>query len=162
MFALAVNTLDMDTQQPNQTELQQQIELRMRTMRTLWIALLLSIGLYYVFMMLFLHRSDEVRSNATLSLILVVIAVSAILSSFLIKSRLLSRAVEQQQVSLVQQAYILAWAVTEVAALLGMLDFLATNDRYYYVFFLIAACGQLLHFPKREHVENASFKSSIG
>ena len=44
-------------------------------MRTLWIALLLSLGLYYVFMMLFLHRSDQVRSNATLSLILAVIAV---------------------------------------------------------------------------------------
>jgi len=63
-------------------------------------------------------------------------------------------------VSLVQQAYLLAWALTEVAAMLGLLDFLATNDRYYYGFFLIAACGQLIHFPKREHVENAFFRSS--
>ena len=150
-----------DMQLPNPKELQQQIELRMRTMRTLWLALLLSIGAYFVFLTLFLHRSEEVRSNAALSLILAVIAMSSILTSFLIKSRLLSRAIEQQQVSLVQQAYILTWAITEVAALLGMVDFLITNDRYYYGFFLIAACGQLVHFPKREHVENASFKSSV-
>src|SRR5690242_20632506 len=99
-------------QPPNQQELQQQIELRMRTMRTLWIALLLSIGMYFVFLTLFLHRSEGVRSNAALSLVLAVIAISAILSSFLIKNRLLSRAIEQQQVSLVQQAYIVTWAIT--------------------------------------------------
>ena len=147
-------------QPPNQQELQQQIELRMRTLRTLWIAMLMSVGAYFV-LTLFLHRSEDVGPNGTLSLILAVISFSAILISLPLKSRFLNRAVEQQQVSLVQQGYILAWAVTEVAALMGLFDFLATNDRYYYIFFLIAGCGQLLHFPKREHIENASFKSSI-
>ena len=142
-------------------QLQRQIDLRMRTLRTLWIALLLSVSVYYV-LTLFLRRSEDLRSNPALSLILAVIAISAILSSLIIKSRVLKRATEQQQVSLVQQAYILAWAVTEVAAMMGLLDFLITNDRYYYGFFIIAGFGQLVHFPKREHVENASFKSSIG
>ena len=151
----------MENMQPlNQQELQQKIDLRMRTLRTLWIALLMSVGAYFVFT-LFLHRSEDVRPNGILSLILAVISFSAILISLPIKSRFLNRAVEQQQVSLVQQGYIVAWAVTEVAALMGLLDFLATNDRYYYIFFLIAGCGQLLNFPKREHVVNASFKSSI-
>ena len=143
----------------NQTELQRKIETRMRTMRTLWIAMLLSIGFYFVFTV-FLHRPEQVKPNSTLSLILALIALTTTLSSFLLKSRLVSKAAEQQQVSLVQQAYILAWAVTEVAALMGLLDFFATNDRYYYVFFLIAACGQLIHFPQREHVASALFKSS--
>ena len=129
-------------------------------MRTLWIAMLVSIGSYYAFT-LFLHRSENASPNGKLSLILGVMGFSAILISLPLKSRFLNRAVEQQQASLVQQGYLLAWAVTEVAALMGLLDFLATNDRYYYIFFLIAACGQLLNFPKREHVENASFKGSI-
>jgi len=129
-------------------------------MRTLWIAMLLSIGGYFV-VTVFLHRSEDLRPNGTLSLILFGIGVLAVLISLPLKSRSLSRAVEQQQVSLVQQGYILAWAVTEVAALMGLADFFATNDRYYYIFFLIAALGQLLHFPRREHVVNASFKSSI-
>lgn len=151
----------MENMQPlNQQDLQQQIELRMRTLRTLWIALLLSLGAYFV-LTFFLHRPDNVRPTGSLSIILAVVAFSATLISIPLKSRFLNRATEQQQVSLVQQGYILAWAVTEVAALMGLLDFVATHDRYYYIFFLIAGCGQLLHFPKREHVENASFKSSV-
>jgi hypothetical protein len=149
----------MEMQSANHQELQQKIELRLRTMRTLWMAMLLSIGVYYVFT-LFLHRSDDVRPNATFSLVLLAIAVSTILISFPLKSRFLNRATEQQQVLLVQQGYILTWAITEIAALMGLLDFFATNDRYYYILFLIAACGQLVHFPRREHVTNAFFKSS--
>ena len=129
-------------------------------MRTLWIAMLASVGGYFV-LTLFLHRSENASPNVTLSLVLAVIGFFAILISLPLKSRFLNRAAEQQQVSLVQQGYLLAWAVTDVAALLGLLDFFATNDRYYYISFLIAGCGQLLNFPKREHVENASFRSSI-
>jgi len=149
----------MEMQSANQTELQLKIDLRIRTLRTLWIALFLSIGIYFVFT-LFLHRSEDIRPNPTLSLALAAIAVSATLISIPLKNRLLSRAAEQQQVSLVQQGYILAWAVTEVAALMGLLDFFITNDRYYYLLFLIAACGQLIHFPTREQVTNAFFKGS--
>jgi len=141
---------------PNQTD----IELKIRTIHTLWIALLLSIGMYYVFT-LFVGRPENVEPNDTLFLVLVFIALSTTLISFPIKNRLLSRAVEQQQVQLVQQGYIVAWALSEVAALLGVLDFFMTGDRYYYILFIIGACGQLLHFPRREHVVNASAKSPI-
>ena len=92
-------------------------------------------------------RSAERALNDTMALV--------------IKNKLFTRAVEQRQPQLVQQGYIVAWAVSEVAALLGLLDFYVTGNRYYYVLFIIAACTQLLHFPRREHVMNASFKSSI-
>ena len=68
---------------------------------------------------------------------------------------------EQQNTGMVQQAYVMTWAITEVAALLGLLDFFLTNDRYYYVLLIIAALGQLLHYPRREHVVNAAFKGSV-
>ena len=63
---------------------------------------------------------EEADSNPLVSLVLAGIALTTILASFLIKSKLLSRAAEQQQVQLVQQAYILAWALTEAAAILGL------------------------------------------
>jgi len=44
-----------------------------------------------------------------------------------IKKRYLTQSVEQQQ-PLVQQGYVIAWAVTEVAALLGLLDFFITGS----------------------------------
>jgi hypothetical protein len=150
----------MNTQSANQKDPQGNIELRIRTMRTLWIAMFLSIGVYYVFTF-FAGRSEDINPNSTLSLTLVGGALLITLISFPIKNGLLTRAVEQQQVQLVQQGYVVTWALTEVAALLGLLDFFLTGNRYYYVLFIIAGCGQLLHFPRREPVINAWFKSPM-
>jgi multisubunit Na+/H+ antiporter MnhG subunit len=140
--------------------MQQDIEPRMRTMRTIWSAMLMSIGFYYAFTF-FAKRPENVEPNSTLFLVLVGIALSTVLISFPVKNKLISQAIEQQHVPLVQQAYIVAWALSEVPALLGLLDFYLTGNRYFYVLFLIAVFAQLLHFPRREHVINASFKKPI-
>ena len=145
---------------PSQNDPQTNIELRIRTMRTLWIGLLLSLGVYYVFT-LFAERKESLEPNSSLSLTLICIGMGTVLVSFLIKNRLLSKAMEQRNTGMVQQAYVVTWAITEVAALLGLLDFFLTNDRYYYVLLIIAALGQLLHFPRREHVVNAAFNNSL-
>jgi drug/metabolite transporter (DMT)-like permease len=129
-------------------------------MRTLWMGMMLSIVGYFV-LTLFAGRSEELEPNPMLSLILLAVSASAALVSFPLKSKLLNRAIEQQQVPMVQQAYIVAWAITEVGGLLGVLDFFTTGDRYYYLLFMIAALGQLLHFPRREHMLNAWGKSPI-
>ena len=148
----------MNTQTPQNT--QETVELRLRTMRTLWIAMILSIVGYFIFSF-FEGPSKDVKPNPTLSLVLLGVSVSAALISFLLKSKLLNRAFELQQVQLVQQGYIVALAMCEVGGLLGLLDFFVTGDRYYYVLFIIAAVGQLLHFPQREHVVKALGKTPI-
>ena len=109
----------------------------------LWLALFASVGLYFA-LTFFVGPSEDVEPNPTLSLILIVAGLSTTLISFVIKSKLIARAIEQQQIQLVQQAYIVAWAVTEVAGLLGFLDFLATGHRHYYILFIISAFGLLL------------------
>jgi len=147
------------TSPANQNSAPDNLELRLRTMRTLWLALLLSIVMYYVFT-LFAGRPSNNTANNTLFLVLVCAAVVTTLISFPIKNALVNKAISQQQPPMVQQAYVVAWAVTEVGGLLGVLDFFLTADRYYYVMFIIAACGQLLQAPKREHLVNASFKAS--
>ena len=140
--------------------MQENIEPRIRTMRTIWIAMLMSTGFYYAFTF-FVKRPETVDLNSTLFLVLAAIALSTAFISFPIKNKLISQATEQQHVPLVQQAYILAWALSEIPALLGLLDFYVTGNRYFYVLFLIAVLAQLLHFPRREHVINASFKKPI-
>jgi hypothetical protein len=147
------------TSPANQNSAPDNIELRMRTLRTLWLAMLMTVVMYFVFTW-FAGRPPNRTPNNTLFLVLVGAAVLMTLISFPIKSALVSRAIDRQQPAMVQQAYIVAWAVTEVGGLLGMLDFFMTGDRYYYVLLVIAGCGQLLHFPKREHVVNASFQRS--
>ena len=150
----------MNTQSANQKPPQEDIEARIRTIRTLWIAMVLSVINFFVFLFI-VGRPENVTPNNTLSITLLAIALLTTLISFPIKNRLLARGVEQQQVLLVQQGYVVAWALTEVAALLGVLDFFQTSNPYFYVLFVIAVCGMLLHFPRREHVLNAAFKRSL-
>jgi hypothetical protein len=137
----------------------QNVEVRLRSMRTLWISLILSIGGYFV-LTGFVQRPEHLEPNNLLSIALAVATAATTLASFLIKSKLVARAIEQGQVLQVQQAYVVAWAVTEAGALFGVLDYFLTADRYYFVFLLIAAFAQLLHFPRSEHVANAAFKRS--
>lgn len=143
----------MTNTQPNQ----ENVELRLRNLLTVWMALLMSIGLYFGITLVV--RSSDIEPNPTLSLTLVGIGILTVLTAFLIKNRLVSRAVEKRQVRMVQHGYIVSWAVNEVAAMLGLLDHLLTANRYYYLLFIVAAVGMLLLLPRREPVENAAFKS---
>jgi hypothetical protein len=149
----------MQPQSPNRNDPPENIDVRMRTMRTLWFAMFFSVVMYYG-LTLFVGQRENVTPNNTLSLALMIVSLSTILVSFIIKNKLLGRAIEQQQPQRVQQAYIVALALAEVPALLGVLDFFATGDRFYYVLIIMAVAAQLLHFPRREHVEHASYKRS--
>ena len=149
----------MNTQPMNQND-PQEIELRVRTLWTVWIALLLSIAGYFVLTILKKPAADT-PPNPVLSLILLFVGISTTLISFVIRNRLLTRAVDQQQVPMVQQAYVTGWAINEVGALLGVVDLFVTGNHRYYILLLISAGGLLLHFPRRESVVNAaSFKST--
>lgn len=136
--------------------MKENIELRIRTIRILWFALFISVGLYYG-LTFFMPRSEN-APNATLFLVLLAVSVTTTLASFIIRNNFLSRASQQQQIQLVQQGYVVACALSELPALLGLLDYFATGNDYYYVLFIIAALGMLLHFPRRDHVLNAAYK----
>ena len=136
------------------------MELKLRTLRVLWLALFASTGLYFM-LTFFLGRSEAREPNPILSLILIVIGLFTTLFSFVIKSKLIARAIEQQQIQLVQQAYIVTWAVTEVAGLLGFFDFVVTGHGHYYILFIIAACGFVLNAPRRDHLINAWPKTPV-
>ena len=150
----------MNPRSANQNDPQTNVEARLQTMHILWMALLTTIAIYYG-ITVFAVRKDDVEPNPTLSLVFICVGVLAVLMSFLIKSRLLAKAVDQQHLGMVQQAYVVAWAITEVAALLGLLDYFKAADRYYHALFIIGALGLLFHFPRREPVVNAGFKSSL-
>lgn len=157
MVSTDVSSAPMDM--PSPEVLQHQIEQRLRTMRILWLGLFLSIGGYYVFTR-FTSPPREVETNSTLSLVFIAVAVLTILISFVIKNKFLTQSVELQRTELVQQGYIIALAIIEVGALLGIVDHYSNGNPYYFVPMIIAACGQLLHFPRRQHVIDASFKTS--
>ena len=142
----------------------EQIDLnkRYQTMLILWFALLMSVAMYFVFLLIAAPPLNSgPRTQAQSFMIVVVMMNGAIMValSFFVKKRFLDRAVDKQDASLVQKGMIFACAMCEVSALLGLVQRLILGYPSYYLMFLLAAAGMLLHFPRRRHLEAASFKS---
>ena len=146
-------------QPSNQSELEAKIDMRLRIMRVLWFALCVSIALYYVLTLF--TKTDQQAPNTLLSVALAAAGALFVIISFPVKQRYLTQSVEKQDMNLVQTGYIVALALCEVAALLGLLDHFVTGNRYYYFLFIAAALGDLLHFPRRRHLQEASYKRQI-
>ena len=128
-----------------------------RTMLILWLAFLSTIVIY-LFLSFVLPRHDEPPNQ--LLLVFNIMSPLLVAVSFGVKRKFLSRSVETQDVRLVSTALVAAAAICEAAALLGLLDLLVAHDRYYFVLIAFSFLGLLLHFPKRSHLEAASFKST--
>ena len=139
-------------QQPDQN-----IDNRLRTMRTLWFAMFLSVPMYLVFSLFAMERGPH-QGNRLLSLIFAAVATFTVILSFPIKQKLLRRSVEEQNLILVQQAFVTAWALCEVGAILGFVEYLIMSSRDYLVLYMLSLVGILLHFPTRQHLLNASYK----
>jgi hypothetical protein len=140
----------MQTQEPN-------IDARFRTMLVLWFALLFSVGMYLAFCFIAFERSTE-PANRLLSFAFAAIATFTVILSFVIKQKLLRRSEEQQNLMVVQQAFVVAWAMCEVSAILAVIEYILLDTRDYLVLFALSAVGMVLHFPTRKHLLNASFK----
>jgi len=125
------------------------VAVRYRTLLTLWIGMMMSIVIWFV-----LTRWLEVRNpeNPQLGLLLICFGFVPMSSSFLVKQVLVGKAIDRQDPRLLQPAYVVALALCEIAALLGLLARFAASSPHYYAAFVIAGSGMLLHFPQRRHV----------
>jgi|SRR5580765_7413646 len=136
----------MDSNQPN-------IDARYRTLLILWGAICMSI---FTFLIMVQFVPKPATGNAMLSLALNCAGVVPLGLSFLVKQRILDQAVAQQKLDQVQAAYVVAFALCEAAALLGLADHFITGSRYYYLGFTFGGLGMLLHFPRKRHLLAAS------
>ena len=129
------------------------IEMRYRTLLILWFGMSMALVIYLAFILLV---PVEPAVNQKLSLMLNTLGLIPAAASFLIKQVLLGKANESQQVQLVHTAYILAFALCEISALLGLFDNRLTGSNYYYIGFAIGGLGMLLHFPRKQHLIDAA------
>lgn len=134
---------------PNQTN----IETRYRTILILWFAMMMSVVIFAV-MTTFVPGTAP--ANPRLSLILNCGGIVPLALSFVLKSQVLSKAAQQQRIDQVQVGYVLSFALSEMAALLGVLDHFINAGPYYYVGFIFAGLGMLAHFPQKKHLLAAS------
>ena len=139
------------------------IDVRYRTMLILWFALFMSIVIYFAVAVFFapqISNASEVPPSTLFTIVLTAVGTLFVLLSFVVKRKLLQRSVDRQEHALVQQALIAACAMCEVSALLGLVERFVTDNRGYYLLFLISAIGIALHFPRREHLLAANYKTS--
>jgi hypothetical protein len=135
---------------------------RYQTMLTLWFALLASVGMYFV--LLTLVRPQVANESGTPSgsvpiVVFTAVAMVLVLVSFLVKAKLLAQSVQTHDVFLVQKAMVVACAMCEVSAILGVVARFAFNTGRESVWLLLlGAAGIALHFPRRSQLEAASFR----
>jgi hypothetical protein len=135
---------------------------RYQTMLTLWFALLASVGMYFVFLTIARPQVVSEPQTPTSALPIIVFTAAAmvlVLGSFVIKAKLLAQSIEKHDVLLVQKAMVIACAMCEVSAILGVVACFAFNTGRESVWLLLlGAAGIALHFPRRSQLEAASFK----
>jgi NADH:ubiquinone oxidoreductase subunit 2 (subunit N) len=134
---------------------------RYQTMLVLWFALLMSIVMYFLFSLFATPEVGNEHKNPPSSMFIfgiTALATFLVIISFPVKQRFLQRSVENQDIGLVQKGMVIACAMCEVSALLGLLEHYIIRNREYYLLFILAAGGIALHFPRRSHLEAASYK----
>lgn len=135
------------------------IRARYQVLLILWGAQMLALAAFFLLALFIFERKEA--GDATLFWILSGLSVMLVAASFTVKQKLFARAVENQSVAQVQQGQIVAIALCEAAGLFGLLARAITGTPYFYLPFIIAALGMLLHFPNREALMAASFKTRV-
>jgi len=128
------------------------LDARLRTMRILWGAYLMTIVLYVVFSALFLtpwYVTYEGTVNTTALTALAAAGLTSVAVSFLVKGRFYAQAAEQGSPAKFQTGFIIAAALCEAAGLLGFVGIFVSHSAESFLLFALGAFGLLLHFPRR-------------
>ena len=136
------------------------LDKRYQTIVVLWAAFLMNVGVFFV-VSLFVVRQDVAPPpfNSLISFVFAAVGTFSVVLSFVVKSKMLQRSVDQQNPALVQPALVIACAMCEVCALLGLVEAMAIGGRDHYVLFFIAIVGIVFHFPRRSQLQAASYKT---
>jgi hypothetical protein len=135
---------------------------RYLTMIVLWFGLLTSMAMYFVFTLVVTPNVNKDLDTSLRSLLifgLTALGTFLVVMSFVVKSKVLQRSVERQDINLVQKAMVFACAMCEATALLGLIEFFIVGNRESYWLLVLAAGGIALHFPRRSQLEAASYQS---
>jgi hypothetical protein len=118
----------------------------------IWGAQLLTIAIFFALTFV-VRRGLAASDNHTLAWALGAVGFMTFLASFLVKRKLLARAVSERRLDIGTSAYIVAFAACEMTAILGFVAYIITGLSYALHSFIIAVAGILLHFPARGALE---------
>ncbi|MDT7602792.1 MAG: hypothetical protein QOF61_789 [Acidobacteriota bacterium] len=145
----------------NQRPTQSLAGARFRGLLIIWGAQILSLVIFFALMQM-ISSTGHAEGSQPLLLALAATALVAFGLSFVMKSKLLAQAARERRPDLVTTAYIIAFALCEACALFGLLAHFTTGAREALYFFIPAALGFLLHFPRRRHFDDADANNGAG
>ena len=131
---------------------------RHQTLLILWFAMLMNIGILFLVAFIAAPAANNSASKV-LTLVFAALATFLVGISFAVKRKFLEKSVDWQDMSLVQKGLIVAWAICELSAMLGLLERFLIGNWDYFVLFLLAAIGIALHFPRRNDLLAANYKT---
>lgn len=132
----------------NQSPTRAPAESRRRGLLLIWGAQLFSLAL--LFGLTYVVRPEAgADGNHTLAWALGMVGFTTFGLSFLFKRKWLTQAVTERRPALGTTAYVVAFAMCEMTAILGFVAYVITGLSYALHSFIIAAAGLLLHFPAR-------------
>lgn len=126
---------------------------RRRGLLIIWGAQLLTILIFLFLTYVLRPAATGTDANHTLAWAFGAIGFTSFLLSFLVKRKLLARAVAERRFDLATSAYIVAFAMCEMTAILGFVAYIITGLSYALHSFIIAAAGLFLHFPARSALD---------
>jgi hypothetical protein len=135
---------------------------RYRTLRTLWLAMMMNVGVFFVFTEFSapeISSDPENAPNTVLIGALAAVGALFVLASFVVKRKMLNRSVEKQDVNLVHTALVIAWAMCEPIVLVGVVARLSLGFRQYYLLLPVAAIAMAFHYPRRDQLLAATYKN---
>lgn len=145
----------------NENPVRVSAEARRRGLLLIWGAQLMSLALLF-FLTYIVRPEASVDGNHTLAWMLSALGLTSFLVSFLVKRKLLSQAVEKQRADLGTTAYVLAFAMCELTAILGFIAYLITGLSYALHSFIIAAVGIIVHFPPHGALDGIEAQQDTG
>lgn len=139
------NNLSADAAQQNEAAS------RFRTVTIIWVSFLLSIVVYVLVVTFVPARTDvPPNDNPVLVYSMLLPALMTAFMSFVLKRKLLDRAAASGKLQSAQSAHIVAFALCETGALIGVALAFATRSPLAYVPMAVGFICLLLHKPKRD------------
>ena len=151
----------------NPTPTQAKVTARCRGLLVIWGAQFVSLALFVA-----LTRIVQIEArpgdDVLLYQIFGALGGAGLALSFVLKYMLLKRAAATQRPDVATTAYVAAFALCELAAIFGLVNYFISGVPIV-LLFVLAAIGLLFHFPRRAHIEAATpgdttqtFNSTIG
>jgi Na+/glutamate symporter len=129
---------------------------RYRTLMIIWGAIFMNVVFLFVLANFIGPEQSRLPENSVLDFTLGAVAACVTILSVFFRRRMTQRALEQRRPQSVSGAYIVAFAMCELAALLGLMIRFTTNETKYYLLFILAIVGLLLNMPQRDDVTQSS------